>query len=172
MGALSLQGFNDQDVSRWYSVSTTRQADINYGQYRAHFVLSPHRAKDASRIQVPVNAEPITVATPARAIIDDLDLMPFGPDLVEVARMLRNTVGSGALAEAQLVSEWRLTPSIAAARRLGLLLGTVTGRPSSDLLGIAHSSSGVTRLQGGTEAEPAWRLILPRSRAEIARASR
>ena len=172
MGALSLHGFNDQDVARWYSVSSTRQADIVYGPFRAHFVVSPDRARSASRTQVEVRGDRVTVATPARAIIDDLDLMPFGLDLVEVARMLRYTVGSGALTEEQLMAEWHRTPSVAAARRLGLLLEIVTGTRSKAFIEVARSRGGTTRLRGDGVPESAWRLVLPRPRAEIERASR
>jgi len=171
-GALSLHGFNDQDISRWYSVGPSHRGDITYGQYKAHFVESPERSQDASRTQVEVRSEPVVVATPARAMIDDVDLMPFGLDVVEVARALRYTVGSGAVSEDDLMAEWRRTPSVAAARRLGLLLEIVTGERSRAFLEVARSRGGVTRLQGDTVAEPAWRLLLPRSREDIARASR
>ena len=172
MGALSLHGFNDQDIARWYSVSATRQADIAYGQYTAHFVMSPSHALNASRTQVKVLSGPVILATLARAIIDELDLMPFGLDLVEVARTLRYAVGSGALDEDQLMAEWQRTPSVAAARRLGLLLEIVTGKQSDAFLRVSHSRGGITRLDGDGISEPAWRLFLPQSRAEIARASR
>lgn len=172
LGALSLHGFNDQDVARWYSVSPRRQADIAYGPFRAHFVVSPERSRSASRTRVDVRGDDVTVATPARAIIDEIDLMPFGLDFGEVARMLRYTVGSGALDEDNLVAEWRRTPSVAAARRLGLLLEVVTGTRSEPLLAVARSRGGITRLRGDSVPEPEWRLVLPRTRGEIAGASR
>ena len=172
MGALSLHGFNDQDVARWYSVSSTRKPDIAYGPFHAHFVLSPERARVASRMRVDIQGEPVTLATAARAIIDELDLMPFGLDLGEVARMLRYTVGSGAIDEAQLMTEWRLTPSVATARRLGLLIELVTGTRSRAFLEVARSRKGITRLKDDRVPDPVWRLALPRTRAEIVGASR
>ena len=171
-GALSLHGFNDQDISRWYSVGPSHRGDITYGPFRAHFVESPARSRNASRTQVEVQSEPVVVATPARAIIDEVDLTPYGLDPVEVARALRHTVGSGAVTEGDLMAEWKRTPSVAAARRLGLLLEIVTGERSRAFLEVARSRGGVTRLRGDTVAEPVWRLFLPRSREDIARASR
>ena len=170
-GALMLHNLNDQDIARWYSVSTRRQGDFHYGESLAHFVLSPSRTK-VGLTMVEVRGEKIRLATVARALIDELDLMPFGLDLPETTRILRLAVLSGMTTEQALIDELRKTPSVAAGRRLGLLLEIITGQQNPSLLALAHSKSGVTRQAGGIFVEPQWRLRLPQARTDILRASR
>jgi hypothetical protein len=114
----------------------------------------------------------IRVATPARAFVDEVDLMPFGLDYSETLRILRDALGVGAASERELVAELRKTPSVAAARRLGFLLEMATGAANEDLRAIAHSIGGLTRLRGDDIPEMPWRLYLPATRADIAGASR
>ena len=171
-GALMLHGLNDQDIVAWYSVSPRRRGDIEYGQFRAHFVLSPDRAHAGSRVRIEVRGEPVTVATPARALIDEIDLMPLGLDLAETARVLRHALGSRVVSESGLITELGRTPSVATARRLGFLLEVVTGSRNATLLALAHSIGGITRRPGEDIPELTWRLYLSQARNEIARRSR
>jgi predicted transcriptional regulator of viral defense system len=171
-GALSLHDLTDQDVVRWYSVSTRRQADITYGPFSAHFVLSAVRRRAASTSEVTVRGDRIVVATPARAIVDEVELMPLGLDYAETARILRYAVDTRAATEDILVAEMECTPSIAGARRLGFLLDLATGHRNARLLEIAQSSPGMTRTSRDRVAEYLWRLYLPERRATILGASR
>lgn len=171
-GALSLHDLTDQDIVRWYSVSTRRQADISYGVFSAHFVLSPARRGAASTSEVLVRDDRVVVATPARALVDEIEVMPFGLDYPETARILRYAVDTRAATEDDLVAEIERTPSVAAARRLGFLLELATGHKNHRLLEVAQSSSGMTRLSGDRAAEYPWRLYLPEPRATILGASR
>ena len=171
-GALMLHGLNDQDIARWYSVSPHRQADIAYGDLTAHFVLSPSRLTTASTTQAVMRDKRIRVATPARAFVDEVDLMPFGLNYPETLRILRDALGVGAATERGLVAELRKTPSVASSRRLGFLLEMATGAANEDLRAMAHSIGGLTRLRGDDVPELVWRLYLPATRADIAGASR
>jgi predicted transcriptional regulator of viral defense system len=170
-GALMLHNLNDQDIARWYSVSAHRQGDFQYGESLVHFVLSPSRTK-VGLTTVEVRGESVRLATIARALIDELDLMPFGLNLPETTRILRLAVLSGRATEQSLINELRKTPSVAAGRRLGFLLELITGHQNPSLLALAHSKSGVTRQAGGICVEPQWRLRLPQTRTDILRASR
>ena len=82
------------------------------------------------------------------------------------------TVGSRLPTERDLVAVMRRRPSIAAARRLGFLLELVRVRPNSDLLTMARSQEGVTRLVGDSVPNSTWRLFLPSPADSILRASR
>jgi predicted transcriptional regulator of viral defense system len=171
-GALSLHDLTDQDIVRWYSVSAGRHADITYGPYSAHFVLSPRRRGHASTTTVLVRDEPVVVASAARAFVDEVTLMPFGVDYAETTRILRYAVDTRAATPDELVAELELTPSIAAARRLGFLLELATGHADARLLELAHSTSGMTRVDADPVAAYPWRLYLPEPPARILGASR
>lgn len=171
-GALSLHDLTDQDIARWYSISTERQADITYGPYSTHFVVSPRSRENASTTTVVVRDEPVAVASTARAFVDEVVLMPFGLDYAETTRILRYAVDTRATTPDELVAELRLTPSIAAARRLGFLLELATGLKDARLLDLAHSTSGMTRSDGDPVAAYPWRLYLPEPPARILGASR
>lgn len=171
-GALMLHGLNDQDISHWYTVTARRQADIAYGAFRVHFVLSPQAATTADRTTLDVRGEHVQVATIAQAIVDEVRFMPYGLDYGETARVLRNAFEVGKVTERDLVAVMRRRPSIAAARRLGFLLELVRPRPNSDLLTMARSQEGVTRLVGDSVPNSTWRLFLPSPADSILRASR
>lgn len=171
-GALSLHNLNDQDIVTWYSVSAHRHADIIYGSFSAHFVLSPIRRSAAMTTGILVRGERIIVATPARALIDEIELMPFGLDYSETARILRFALDTAATSEDSIIAEMGGTPTVAAARRLGFLLEIATGRKNLRLLAMAQSVSGMTRVAGSDIPEYAWRLYLPQLRDTILGASR
>jgi len=171
-GALSLHGLTDQDIVHWYSVSSRRQADISYGPLSAHFVLSPARRRAARTRKLLVRDDRVVVATPARAFVDEVELMPFGLDYPETTRILRYAVDTRATTEDELVAEIARTPSVAGARRLGFLLELATEHKNARLLEIAQSSPGMTRATGNDVAEYPWRLYLPQSRQRILAASR
>jgi len=171
-GALMLHGLNDQDISHWYSVTARRQADITYGAFRAHFVLSPQWATTAARTTLNVRGEQVVVTTVSQAIVDEVRFMPYGLDYAETARVLRNAFEAGKVTERDLVAVMRNRPSVAAARRLGFLLELVRARPNRDLLAMARSQEGVTRLAGDSVPNSTWRLFLPGPADSILRASR
>lgn len=171
-GALMLHGLNDQDIRDWYSVTARRQADLAYGVFRVHFVYSQARAEVAARTRVVIRGEPITLATPAQALVDEVDIMPYGLDHAETARVLRNALEARKVTESELVGVLRNRPSIAAARRIGFLLEVASDRHNPDLLAMAQSRSGMTRLSGDDVAEWKWRLFLPQPRNSLVRASR
>ena len=171
-GALMLHGLNDQDVSHWYSITSRRQADVAYGVSRVHFVLSPQTAATAARSTLNVRGDQVVLATVAQAFVDEVRFMPYRLDYVETARVLRTALGAGKVTERELVDVLRKHPSVAAARRLGFLLELVRARPNPDLLEMARSQTGVTRLAGDTIQIETWRLYLPVSPDSIIRASR
>jgi predicted transcriptional regulator of viral defense system len=171
-GALMLHGLDDQDISHWYSVTANRRPDVRYGLLRAHFVMSPNQVAVSATTSLAVGGHRVKVATAAQALVDEVLLMPWGLDHVETARVLRTAIEARAVTEIELVRQLGRRPSVAAARRLGLLLELVTSHPNADLLAMARSNRGVTRLAGDAVFDETWRLYLPQSRAEIAKASR
>lgn len=171
-GALMLQGLNDQDVSHWYSVSARRQADILYGRMHAHFVYSPEQRKAGRIISSAHRGSLIRMATVAQALIDEIVLMPFGLDYVETTRVLRNALQARQTSERELIATLKRRPSVAAARRLGLMLELITGKANPELLAMARSNDGTTTLDGATIPDRTWRLKLSNSRETIVRASR
>ncbi len=171
-GALMLHGLNDQDISHWYSITAQRQADIAYGAFRVHFVVSPEQTSHAARTTLSVRGEQVVVATIAQAFVDEVRFMPYRLDYAETARVLRNAFEAGKVTERDLVTALRKRPSVAAARRLGFLLELVRARANADLLALARSQDGVTRLAGDSIQNTTWRLFLPRPPDSILRASR
>jgi hypothetical protein len=167
-----LYGLNDQDIPRWYSITDHRQADIGYGLFRVHFVLSPNQVASAAKTSLAVGGRPLVVATVAQALVDEIQLMPWGLDYAETVRVLRTALETRSTSEEELVETLRHRPSVAAARRLGLLLELVTSRRNPELLDMARSNRGVTRLANDSLLDSTWRLHLPRTRADIVRASR
>jgi predicted transcriptional regulator of viral defense system len=171
-GALMLHGLNDQDISRWYSVTTKRGPDIGYGLFKVHFVTSPGQVAASTTVQLRVDGKRVRLASVAQAFVDEVLLMPWGLDLPETAKVLRTAIEGGATTEPELVQLLKRRPSVAAARRLGLLLEVISTRPNADLLSMARSNRGLTRLPGNDVYDSTWRLYLPRPRAEIRRGSR
>lgn len=171
-GALMLHGLNDQDISRWYSISNRRQADITYGRLNVHFVYSPEQRRVARVTTVSHRGTRVTVATVAQAFIDEVTLMPYRLDYSETIRVLRNALQSRQTTERELVAVLKRRPSVAGARRLGFMLEAVLGRITPELLDLARRNEGTTAVGGATVAERKWRLMLPRSRDAIVRASR
>jgi predicted transcriptional regulator of viral defense system len=171
-GALMLLGLNDQDIAEWYSVTPRRQGDLEYGVFRVHFVYSPTRAATGARTSAVIRGDSIVLATPAQALFDEVDLMPFGLDYAETGRVLRNALEADRVTESEIVDLVRGRRSVAAARRLGFLAEVASGRENRDLLSIAQAHSGMTRLASDGVAEWKWRLYLPRTRDSIVRASR
>lgn len=171
-GSLSLHELSDQDIVRWYSVTSRRQTDISYGPLSAHFVLSPARRRAASTTRMDVRGDQTILATPARAFIDEVELMPFGLDYPETTRILRYAVDTHAATEDVLIAELERTPSVAGARRLGLLLELATGQKNARLLEIAQASPGMTRTSDDAVPVFSWRLYLPQAPRDIVAASR
>lgn len=171
-GALVAHGLNDQDVSHWWSLATRRQSDIRYGRFRAHFTLSPERARTGQRTTVQVEGDNVTVATVAQAFVDELTFMPFGLDWVEIARVLRNAVEANRTNEREMLSLIRERPSVAVTRRAGLLFELVRGRPDPELLAAARANDDITRVVGSGVTDRTWRLTLPFPRERILRGLR
>jgi predicted transcriptional regulator of viral defense system len=170
-GALGLMGLNDQDVGRWYSVSPRELAGIAYGPLAVHFVHSVSALARAKTTAVSIAGCSVRLATIAQALIDEIDLMPWGLDYPETVRVMRNALDAGRVNERELLAVWRAHPSIAAARRLGFTLELATGRASAAIAAIAHRDRGITGPTTG-RLDLAWRLRLPASREDIAGASR
>ena len=166
-GALMLRGLNDQDISRWYSITSHRQADIDYGPIQVHFVVSPARAATAARTSFTANGQLVSVATAAQALIDEVSLRPYGLDYIETTRVLRNTIESGQVTAKALVEILIRFPSVAAARRIGFMWEMGSSKIDPALLRIAHSQDGITHIAGDNIHEHTWRIFLPHSRAEI-----
>jgi len=140
--------------------------------FRAHFVLSPEGAATAARTTLNMRGEQIVVATVAQAFVDEVRFMPYGLDYAETARVLRNAFDARKVTEWDLVVVMRKRPSVATARRLGFLLDLVRARPNRELLAMARSQDGVTRLAGDSIPNNTWRLFLPSPVDSILRASR
>ena len=168
-GALTAQGLNDQDIARWWAVGSRRQADISYGLYAAHFVFSPESAISGQRYDVMYEGDHTSMATPTQAFIDEARLMPFGFDWVETGRVLRNAVEVGATDERQIQQALSTQPSLAATRRLGLLLEIVRGTPDTDLLDVARRNLTLSRITGEQEIDSTWRITLPVNKEQIRR---
>jgi len=169
-GALMLHGLNDQDISHWWSLTSRRQSDIRYGPFHVHFVVSPENAKAGRRATLTADGDQVRVATVTQAILDEVRFMPDGLDWVETARVLRNALEDRKTSEHQIVALLRARPSIAVARRLGLLLELVQSKTNPDLLAIARKNDDLTRLAGGIVSDKTWRLSLPLSRDRMLRA--
>ena len=170
-GALALMSLNDQDVGRWYSVSSSELADIAYGPLAVHFVHSPSTLARAKTAVVPIAGHPVRLATIAQALIDEIDLMPWGLDYPEIVRVMRNVLDAGRVNEQELLAVWQDHPSIAAVRRLGFILEIATGRASGNIAALARRNLGITGPASG-QLDLDWRLRLPASREDIAGASR
>ena len=168
--ALAAQGLNDQDIPTWWALATRRQADITYGHFAGHFVYSPGSATSGERHTVPLEGEAVVMATPTQALVDEARLIPFGFDWVETGRVLRNAVDVRRTDEAEVKRVLAQQPSLAAARRLGLLFELVRGRPDPDLLRIARRTTTVSVVSGGRFVDREWRIKLPLRRDDIRRA--
>lgn len=171
-GALSIHGLNDQDVSHWWSITSRRRSDIRYGPYRAHFTLSPVQARQGHRTLLQVDGEAVTLATVTQAFVDEFRFMPYGLDWIETARVLRNALETQKTDEHEVVRLLGPRPSIAVARRAGLLFEMVRSEPNPELLSIARKNDDITRLAGATVTDKTWRLTLPFPRERILRAIR
>ena len=172
-GALMLHGLDDQDISRWYSVTSRRQADMSYGRQGVHFVLSPTAAISGERTTLPLRGEQIVLATAAQAIVDEVRFMPYSLDYAAIARVLRSAIEVSRIEAHDLRASLGARPSVAATRRLGFLLELVQGKPDAELLAIARSQTGWTKTAGSDAAkDDTWRLFLPLERDLILRASR
>lgn len=171
-GALSMHGLTDQDVSHWWSITSRRQSDIRYGPYRAHFTLSPVQARQGHRTSLQVDGETVTLATVTQAFVDELRFMPYGLDWIEAARVLRNALETQRIDEHEVLRLLGPRPSIAVARRAGLLFEVVRSGPNPELLSIARKNDDITRLAGATVTDKTWRLALPFPRERILRAIR
>jgi Predicted transcriptional regulator len=170
--ALMLHGLTDQDIGRWFVVTARRQADIRYGYIVVHFVLSPAVHATGQWAELSVSGEPARVATVAQAIVDELRFSPFGLDYVAMTSMVRTAFELKRTTARELRAVLDRKPSVAVARRLGLVIELATGKRDATLQMAARSQRGVTRTHSDRIAEPAWRLVLPRSRNDILRASR
>lgn len=168
-GALAAQGLNDQDIAVWWSVGNRRHADISYGLFRAHFVVSPESAKHGEYHVVTSDGDRVRMATPAQALVDEARLMPLGFDWIETARVLRNAVDAGQVDETELLRLLAKQPSLTATRRLGLLFDIVRGAPDQGLLAAARRNLTLTRGAGDRFVDQGWRIALPVERQRIKR---
>jgi hypothetical protein len=167
-GALSLYGCAPEDPPSWYSVSPRHNvAPIAYGLFSAHFVHSPSRPGIASTQTIRIEEDAVTVATPARALIDEIEIFATRFDYAATLLSLRDALQSGQTTESVLVDEIAKTPRRAAARRLGFLLDLATGQVNPEILELAQSVSGMTGWRDSQATDWKWRLYLPEPRQTI-----
>jgi predicted transcriptional regulator of viral defense system len=169
-GALSMHFMTDQDVCRWYSVSSRRQGDIRYGPFEVHFVFSPARAATATKTTVAGDYDvyQASVASVTQAFVDEVSLMPDGLDWYTVARMLGKALATQRTSAFEIASVLSKRPSMASARRLGFMIEMITGIRDPALFAMACMNkdatpiaSGETLARGGPAYISDWRLSIP-----------
>ena len=173
-GAITLHGLTDQDTARWAMVARSPQFPIRYGPLTLDFVAWPARLRSA-RVQTRrFDDVPVQLATPVQAFCDCLEAPRYGPPAPELLHVLRDGLSLGKLSERALVAHALEISSPVLARRLGLLLELASNKVEPHLLEVANRSHNWTRFDDreANERDTQWRLLLPRSRADILRAAR
>ncbi len=174
-GALILHGLTDQDTSVWAVVTTRRQASARYGRARIVFVIRRVRAPRTQVRTRRLAGVPVRVASADEAFCDCLERPRYAPSPTELLRILRTGLQTRRLSVRRLRERGlrRASPSVAS--RLGLLLELATGERDRRLYAVARRSHRWRSfIDEGRAAlrDSAWRLTLPVSPQELARAAR
>lgn len=174
-GALILYGLTDQDTGGWAVVTPRRQASARYGRVRIVFVI---RRASAPRAQVRTRrmaGVPVRVASAEDAFCDCLERPGYAPSPAELLRILRTGLQTRRLSAGRLRDRALRIGSPSVASRLGLLLELATGKRDPRLYALARRSHRWRSfIDNDTEAlrDSGWRLTLPASPQQLARAAR
>jgi predicted transcriptional regulator of viral defense system len=174
-GALILHGLTDQDTSVWAVVTTRRQPSARYGRARIGFVLRRARAPRPQLRTRRLAGVPVRVASAGDAFCDCLERPRYAPSPAELLRILSTGLRSRRLSVRRMREGALRSGSPSVASRLGLLLELATGERDSVLYVFARRSHRWRSLMDeGAVAlrDSGWRLTLPASPKQIARAAR
>lgn len=174
-GALILHGLTDQDTGVWVVVTTKPQPSARYGRARIVFVLRRARAPRPQVRTRRIARVPIRVASADDAFCDCLERPRYGPSPAELLRILKTGLQSRRLSVRRLRDRVLRSGSPSSASRLGLLLELSTGKRDPPLYAFARRSHRWRALMDkGAVAlrDSSWRLTLPASPKQIARAAR
>lgn len=174
-GALILHRLTDQDTSAWAVVTKRRQAAARYGRARIVFVIQRARAPRPHVRTRWIAGVPVHIAVAEDALIDCLGRPRYAPSPAELLRILRTGLQTGRLSARRLVDRALLSGSPFVGSRLGLLLELATGDRDRRLYALARRSHRWRPLIDERRAalrDSGWRLTLPTSPEQIARAAR
>jgi predicted transcriptional regulator of viral defense system len=174
-GALILHGLTDQDTSVWAVVATRRQPTARYGRARIVFVIRRARAPRPQLRTRRTAGTPVRVASAEDAFCDCLAQPRYAPSPAELLRILRTGLQSRRLSVRRLRDRALRSGSPSVASRLGLLLELATGERDSRLYAFARRSHRWRALVDEDAValrDSGWRLTLPASPKQIARAAR
>ena len=174
-GALILHGLTDQDTSVWAVVTTRRQPSARYGRARIVFVLRRARAPRPQLRTRRTAGVPVRVASADDAFCDCLERPRYAPSPAELLRILSTGLQGRRPSVRRLRDRVLRSGSPSVASRLGLLLELATGERDRRLYAFARRSHRWRSLMDeGAVAlrDSSWRLTLPASPKQIARAAR
>lgn len=174
-GALILHGLTDQDTSVWAVVTTRRQASARYGRARIEFVIRRARAPQPEARTRRVAGIPVRIASGDEAFCDCLERPRYAPNAAELLRILRTGLQTRRLSVRRLRDRALRSGSPSVASRLGLLLELATGERDPRLYSLARSSHRWRSLgneDASAQRHSGWRLTLPVSPEQLARAAR
>lgn len=173
-GALIVYGLTDQDTEVWAVVTARRQAAARYGRARLVFVARRTRAPRALVRSRRVAGVMVRVASAEDAFCDCLERPRYAPSPTELLRILQIGLQTRRISIRRL-REWAvLSRSPFVASRLGLLLEIATGQRDPRLYDIArrsHRWRSLTDDGAATLRDSGWRLKLPSSPDQLARAA-
>lgn len=174
-GALILHRLTDQDTSVWAVVTKRRKAAARYGRARIVFVIQRARARRPHLRTRRIAGVPVRIAVAEDALIDCLERPRHAPGPAELLRILRTGLQTGRLSVRRLVDRALRSGSPYVGSRLGLLLELATGDRDRRLYALARRSHRWRPLMDEHRAalrDSSWRLTLPTSPEQIARAAR
>ena len=174
-GALIVHGLTDQDTGVWAVVTTRPQPSARYGRARLAFVLRRARAPRPHLRTRRVAGVPVRLASADDAFCDCLERPRYAPSAAELLRVLSTGLQSRRLSVRRLRDRALRSGSPSVASRLGLLLELATGKRDSRLYSFARRSHRWRSLLDEEVValrDSAWRLTLPASPKQIARAAR
>lgn len=174
-GALILHGLTDQDTSVWAVVTTRRRTGARYGRARIVFVMRRARAPRAQLRTRRLAGVPVRIASADEAFCACLERPRYAPSPAELLRILRTGLQTRRLSIRRLRDRALRSGSPSVASRLGLLLELATGERDQRLYALARRSHRWRSLIDEGKAalrDSSWRLILPTSPQQLARAAR
>ncbi len=174
-GALILHGLTDQDTNVWAAVTPRRRASARYGRARIVFVIRRARAPRARVRTRRLAGVVVGIASADDAFCDCLERPRYAPSPAELLRILRTGLQSRRLSVHRLRDRAVQSGSPSIGSRLGLLLELATGKRDRRLYAFARRSHRWRSLvDDGTVAlrDSGWRLTLPASPKQLARAAR
>jgi len=174
-GALILHGLTDQDTGVWTVVTSRRQAAARYGRARIVFVARRARTPRAQVRSRRMAGVPVRVASADDAFGDCLERPRYAPSAAELLRILRTGLQTRRLSVRRLRDRALRSGSPSVASRVGLLLELATGARDDRLYAFARTSHRWRSLIDEDRAAPrdsGWRLTLPSSHEQLARAAR